>query len=92
MAMVRSSSAAASQLTRKPIAATDATPRIEPMASASCSGTTPRGIGRIAVRDMTASMSASHHMLSAPQAPAPAAIADRVVTRRSQSMCPGATT
>ena len=34
----------------------------------------------MAVRDMLASMSASHHMLSAPQAPAPAAIADSVAT------------
>ena len=40
----------------------------------------------MAVRDMLASMSASHHMLSAPQAPAPAAMADSVATSFSQSI------
>ena len=35
----------------------------------------PRGIGRMAVRAITASISASYHMLSTPAAPAPAAIA-----------------
>ncbi len=44
------------------------------MASASSPDTRPEGTGRPRVRRMTASMSASHHMLSAPEAPAPTAM------------------
>ena len=90
--MVSARSAAASQLTCRPSAATDTIDSSTPIASAWCGGTAPRGIGRIAVRAMLASMSASHHMLSAPQAPAPAAIAESVATSFSQSTCPGART
>jgi hypothetical protein len=35
----------------------------------------PRGIGRISVRDISASMSASYHMFRTPAPPAPVAIA-----------------
>src|SRR5271168_2326567 len=90
MAMVSASSAADSALTLTASAATDTTASRTPIASASTGGTTPRGMGRIAVRAMLASMSASHHMLSAPQAPAPAAIADMAARNLSQSNGAGA--
>ena len=41
----------------------------------------PRGTGRLAVRFITASMSASYHMLRAPAAPAPTAIASSATKR-----------
>ena len=50
----------------------------------------PRGIGRIAVRVMTASISASYHMLSTPAAPAPAAMARTAARVVSGSSRPGA--
>ena len=90
MAMVSASSAAASQLTCIPSAATDTNESNTPIASAWSGGTTPRGMGRIAVARHSASMSASHHMLSAPQAPAPAAMAHSVARSFSQSTGPGA--
>ena len=49
--------------------------RASPNASASVRETLPRGIGRPAVRVITASMSASYHMLRTPAAPAPTAMA-----------------
>ena len=49
--------------------------RKRPNASASFAGMRPAGMGRSRVRDMMASMSASYHMFSAPEAPAPIAIA-----------------
>ncbi len=45
-----------------------------PKASASPRVTRPAGIGRCWVRVITASMSASYHMFSAPAAPAPTAM------------------
>ena len=48
---------------------------ISPSDSASLAGTAPDGIGRVAVRAMTASMSRSNHILIAPAAPEPIAIA-----------------
>ena len=53
---------------------TDSTLSVSPMASASSPVTRPEGIGRAAVRPITASISASHHMFSAPEAPAPTAM------------------
>src|SRR5271166_7133823 len=90
MAMVSASSAADSPLTLTASAATDTIASRRPIASASSGGTTPLGMGRIAVRAILASMSASHHMLSAPQAPAPAAMADIALTNFSQSNGAGA--
>ena len=90
MAIVSASSAAANTLTLIASAATDTTASRIPIASASSGATTPRGMGRIAVRAMLASMSASHHMLSAPQAPAPPAIAESVVRSFIQSIGAGA--
>ena len=90
--MVSASRPPASRLTSIPSAATDTIASSTPIASASRAGTAPRGIGRIAVRAMLASMSASHHILSAPHAPAPAAIADSVAMNLIQSTGPGANT
>ena len=39
----------------------------------------PAGIGRLAVRAISWSMSESYHMLSAPEAPAPTAIASSAI-------------
>jgi hypothetical protein len=50
-------------------------PRKSPKTSALNRETLPRGMGRIAVRLMIASISASYHMLSTPAAPVPTAIA-----------------
>src|SRR5579863_5320156 len=88
--MVSASSAADSALTLSASAATDTTDSRTPIASASSGGTTPRGMGRIAVRDILASISASHHILSAPQAPAPVAIDEIVARNLSQSNGAGA--
>ena len=79
--MVKASSAAATQLTRRPSVTTEKTASVMPKASASPGATRPRGIGRAAVRDMRASMSASYHMLSAPAAPAPTAMHSSAVKR-----------
>jgi hypothetical protein len=57
-----------------PMNTTEPTARATPKASASPGITRPAGTGRLAVRAMTASMSASYHMLSAPAAPAPTAM------------------
>src|SRR5262245_52871199 len=64
--------------------------RITPKVSASCGLTAPRGIGRAAVRCMRASMSASYHMLSAPEAPAPIAMQRMAMLARTGLRCPGA--
>ena len=47
-------------------------------------GCGPSGIGRLRVRLITASMSASYHMLSAPEAPAPTAMASSDGAGRSR--------
>ncbi len=47
---------------------------VRPKARASPGRSRPAGIGRPAVRDMRASISASYHMFSAPAAPAPTAM------------------
>src|SRR5690606_39363856 len=56
-----------------------------PKARASPGETRPDGTGRLAVRLITASMSASYHMLSEPEAPAPTAIA-RMAMRASRGL------
>ena len=50
-----------------------------PSASASSDWTRPDGIGRSLVRFMTASISRSYHWLIAPDAPAPAAMANKEI-------------
>ena len=71
---MKASNAAASKLTNSPIIAIAKPASVRPKPSASPGAMRPRGIGRLAVRDITASMSASYHMLSAPAAPAPTAM------------------
>ena len=66
--------------------------RITPNSKASLGLTLPRGIGREAVRAICASMSASYHMLSAPDAPAPTAMQSSAMTPRTGWSEPGATT
>ena len=63
-----------------------------PKASASPGCTRPAGIGRPAVRVITASMSASYHMLSAPAAPAPTAMQSSAKNASTGCRWPGATT
>ena len=73
--MVTASRMPAVQLTSTPSVRTEKTASTAPKLKASSRVTRPRGMGRAAVRAMRASMSASYHMLSAPEAPAPMAIA-----------------
>jgi len=75
--MVKASSEAASQSTKTPSVITERPDSTSPNASASPGRTRPAGIGRVAVRCISRSMSASYHMLSAPDAPAPMAM-DRI--------------
>ena len=63
-----------------------------PKVSASSGVTRPRGMGRLAVRCMRASMSASYHMLSAPDAPAPTAMQSSAMTASTGCSVPGAST
>ncbi len=73
--MVKASSAAASQFATTPSVNTARNDSVKPKASASCPVILPVGMGRRQVRCITASISASYHMLSAPEAPAPTAMA-----------------
>ena len=72
--MVKARSPAATALAKSSSIATAKPESTMPIASASPRSTRPEGIGRPAVRAISASMSLSHHMLSAPAAPAPAAM------------------
>ena len=63
-----------------------------PKASASGRVTRPRGIGRLAVRDISASISLSYHMFSAPEAPAPTAMHRIEVKASTGWTWPGAIT
>ena len=71
---MKASSAADSQLTSTPSAITAKNDITSAKTSASPGVTRPAGIGRLAVRFICASISASYHMLSAPDAPAPTAM------------------
>jgi len=71
---VKARRAAANQFATRPSIRTDIPDRATPSPSASFGWMRPAGIGRIEVRRMTASMSASYHMLSAPDAPPPSAM------------------
>jgi hypothetical protein len=53
---------------------TEPNDRLSPKASASPGWIFPAGIGRLRVRIMMASISASHHMFRQPEAPPPIAI------------------
>ena len=63
-----------------------------PKPSASPGAMRPNGIGRPAVRVISASMSASYHMFSAPAAPAPAAMQTSAANPITGCTCTGATT
>src|ERR1700726_1296902 len=73
--MVQANNAAAVRFVANARTATANPPRTRPKTSASNREILPRGIGRIAVRLIIASISASYHMLRTPAAPAPAAMA-----------------
>ena len=88
--MVKASIAADSQLISTPSVNTDSTDSTSPKTSASRGVIFPFGIGRPLVRDITASMSASYHMLSEPAAPAPMAIARIAITASSGLIVTGA--
>ena len=77
--MVKARSPAASQFEASPRISTEPTERTMPKASASSGRMRPSGIGRLAVRVISASISASHHMLRQPEAPAPTAIIRREI-------------
>jgi len=65
---------------------------VRPKAAASGRVIRPRGIGRLAVRDISASISASYHMFSAPDAPAPTAMQRIEVKASTGCTCTGAIT
>src|ERR1700754_1054494 len=88
--MVEANNAAAVRFVASARTATAKPPRTSPRTSAPNRETLPRGIGRIAVRLMIASISASYHMLSTPAAPAPAAMARTAASVVSGSSRTGA--
>ena len=90
--MVKARSTAATQLTVSPSVATEPMASTVPNVRASSGVTCPRGMGRPAVRCMQASISASYHMLSAPDAPAPTAMQTRAMTVSAGCGCCGAST
>ncbi len=71
---MKASSAADCQLAKSASITTEKPESASPIASASSEVTRPDGIGRFVVRFIVRSMSRSHHMLSAPEAPAPTAM------------------
>src|SRR5258707_11870312 len=88
--MVQANNAAAARFVANARTATASPPRTRPKTSASNREIFPRGIGRIAVRLMTASISASYQMLTTPGAPAPAAMGRTAAKVVSGSSRPGA--
>jgi len=88
--MVKASNPPASQLTRMPSVNTEKNASVMPNAIASARVILPRGIGRLAVRDISASMSPSSAMLSAPEAPAPTAMQSSAVMASTGWRWPGA--
>ncbi len=71
---MKARSAAATALVKSISITTEKPASAMPIASASSRPTRRDGIGRAAVRRISASMSLSHHMLSAPEAPPPTAM------------------
>ena len=72
--MVKARSAPASRFVARASITTENPESARPKPNASPPSIRPEGIGRLRVRRITASMSASHHMLSAPEAPPPTAM------------------
>ena len=87
---MKASSAPAVKLTNSASSTTEKQASVSPKASASPSVILPIGIGRDWVRFITRSMSASYHMLSAPEAPAPMAMHSSAVKPRTGWIDPGA--
>src|SRR5713226_1242101 len=90
--MVNASRPAANTLTKSPSTTIEPPASVRPNASASPGRMRPRGIGRPAVRLISASTSASNPMLSAPAAPAPTAMHNRAVKPITGCRWPGADT
>ena len=90
--MVSASSAAATQLAISPRQSTEPSASTMPNERASSGLTNPRGTGRAAVRAIWASISASYHILSAPEAPAPAAMQISAAMASTGCIEPGAAT
>ncbi len=80
--MVKASRPAANQFSARPISITDSSESTTPRVRASAGWTRPAGTGRARVRRISPSMSASYHMFSAPEAPAPTAIASTATPAR----------
>ena len=90
--MVKASSAPATRFTKSERITTEKTASVKPKPSASPGSTRPAGIGRVLVRCMRASISASYHMFSAPEAPAPTAMQRSAVKAITGCMGTGAST
>ena len=84
------SSAAATKLVARAISSTEKIDSSTPSPSASSGATRPAGSGRLAVRFIKASRSRSYHMLMAPAAPEPSAIASTARKASNGWMCAGA--
>ncbi|KAG1649908.1 hypothetical protein GQR58_028555 [Nymphon striatum] len=72
-----------------PSTATENSDKTIPNENASEAITRPSGIGRFAVRSITASMSASYHMFRAPDAPAPIEMHNIATNPKNGLMLPG---
>ena len=83
--------AAASTLVASASITTEIPDSASPIASASPGWTRPDGTGRPLVRRMMASISASHHMFSAPEAPPPKAMKRMAENASTGCRCTGAT-
>ncbi len=90
--MVKASSPADSGLATTASIITEMTDRPSPNPSASPGAIIPRGTGRLRVRCISASMSASHHMFRAPDAPAPQAMHSKLAIATTGCTEPGAAT
>ncbi len=88
--MVNAKRAAANGLAKTDSIRTAISASPSPRPSASPGSISPLGTGRLRVRAMTASMSASHHMFSAPEAPAPTAMQIRLASATTGCMYAGA--
>ncbi len=86
---MKASRPAASNVVASPSITTLNADRTRPTLRASTASTRPPGTGRLLVRRITASMSASHHMLSAPDAPAPMAMNSVAASASTGWIAPG---
>ena len=90
--MVNASNPAAKKFDASPKVITDNKDKNKPKSRAFSGRIFPLGIGRVWVRTITASISASYHILSAPEAPAPTAIAHKDISIRKGCKSPDETT